>query len=128
MRKLQNFQPGLVTKTFFSTYDDVSVINQGKCFIWAYLTFLLFKDVELWYMNSHAFVKYRGRFYDSERLQGVYNWQDLPATENGDDIAKRFTVEQFKHGWRGQPQRFNTSWGKLESEARKVLRHAQAPI
>ncbi len=128
MKKLQRFQPGIVTKSFFSTYDDVSVINEGECFIWAYLVFLLFKDVELWYMNSHAFVKYRGRFYDSERLRGVSDWQDLPATENGDDVAKRFTVAQFKHGWRGQPQRFNTTWEKLESGVRKVLRSAEASL
>lgn len=129
MKKLQNFQPSLVTETFFSGYDHPSHINDGECFIWAYLTFLIFKDVEMWYMDCHAFVKYRGRFYDSERLNGVEDWQDLPATEGGGSVAKRYTVEQFKYGWRGQPKlRLNTSWEELEGYARKVLRREQTSL
>lgn len=120
MKKLTPFKPALITKTFFKNYDP-SVINEGECFIWAYLAHLIFKDVEIWYLDCHAFVKYRGKFYDSERPRGVSDWQDLPATEDGSEPARRRNVSTFKKYWASQPKRFDTSWAELESKARKVL-------
>lgn len=121
MKKLQNFKPSLVTKEFFPGYQDVSVINEGECFIWAYLAHSLFIDVELWYNGSHAFVKYHGRFYDSEVLRGSPDWADLPATEGG-GIPRRVSVKEFQVGWKGQPKWYGTSWVKLERDAQKVIR------
>lgn len=121
MKKLQSFKPSLVTKEFFSDYKDVSVINEGECFIWAYLAHHIFIDVELWYNSSHAFVKHRGRFYDSETLKGSPDWADLPATEGG-GIPRKVSVNGFQEGWKGQPKWYGTSWAKLESQARKLIR------
>jgi len=128
VKKLPNFKPSLITKEFFSSYKDVSVINEGECFIWAYLAHLIFKDVELWDVNCHAFVRYRGRFYDSETLRGSPDWQDLPATEGYDYPAVRMSATKFKKEWRGQPRDFDTSWEELEARARKVLRREQASL
>lgn len=127
MRKLQTFKPSLVTKKFFSDYKDVAVINEGECFIWAYTAYVMFQDVELWYNNHHAFVKYRGRFYDSERLRGVSDWRDLPATEGG-GLASRTSIVSFKKEWGRNPYQFATTWEKIESKARKVLRREQASL
>src|SRR4051812_16795567 len=124
MRKLQTFRPTLITREFFSSYRDVSIINDGECFIWAYSAYVIFGDVEVWYNNHHAFVKHRGRFYDSERLKGVSSWQDLPATKGGGPAA-RTTIVSFKKAWAHNPMSFGTTWEKIESNARKVLRRAQ---
>lgn len=125
MRKLIHFRPSLVTKEFFPDYRDVSVINEGECFIWAYLAHLIFLDVEIWDVSCHAFVKYRGRFYDSEILRGSPDWQDLPATEDAEFPARKHSVASFKKEWRANPKWFDTSWSEIEARARKVLRRAQ---
>ncbi len=121
MKKLQSFKPSLITKEFFPGYKDVSIINEGECFIWAYMAYLLFEDIEIWYNEHHAFVKYRGRFYDSEVLKGSRDWQDLPATEGGGPPI-RSSVKNFKHEWRDNPRDFGTSWKALEARARRALR------
>ena len=124
MKKLSQFKPSLVTKEFFPEYKDVSVINEGECFIWAYLAHLLFLDVEIWFNDCHAFVRHRGRFYDSERLKGSLDWADLPATEGG-GVPKRYSIKDFRHEWTTQPKRFGTTWEEIEGRARKLLRSKQ---
>lgn len=124
MKKLTPFNPRLITEKFFSHHKTPDTINEGECFIWAYLAHLVFKDVEIWYMNAHAFVRYRGRFYDSERLNGVAEWKYLPATKHGDSEARRRKPETFKRYWASQPKRFKTSWREIESKAKGLLRHA----
>lgn len=126
MRKLIHFKPSLVTREFFPEYKDVSVINEGECFIWAYYAFLLFRDVELWSVNCHAFVKHHGRFYDSEVLRGSPDWQDLPATEGAYGRPCKHTVPHFKKYWGGPWNRKKIgSWKAIEKMAGKILRHAQ---
>jgi hypothetical protein len=127
VKKLPTFKPSLVTKEFFSGYDDVSVINEGECFIWAYTAYVIFQGVEVWYNDHHAFVKYRNRFFDSERLKGVSDWRDLPATEGG-GMAAKTSIVNFKKAWAHNPRNFGTSWDQIEANARKVLRREQASI
>lgn len=123
MKKLRQFNPSLITKTFFKHHKSPSDINEGECFIWAYLAHLIFKDVEIWYMNAHAFVRYRGKFYDSERPNGVAEWKYLPATKHGHTEARRRKVDTFKRYWATQPGRFETTWKEIESKAKELLRH-----
>ena len=123
MRKLTPLTPSLIPKKFFKHHKSPDTINEGECFIWAYLSHLVFKDVEIWYMNTHAFIRYRGKFYDSERLKGESDWRDLPATKCGTTVAKRYSVERFKRYWHSQPRRFETTWQEIEAKARELLRH-----
>jgi len=125
MKKLSYFRPSLVTKSIFPTYRDPAIVNEGECFIWAYSAFLIFDNVELYYVNCHAFVKYRKRFYDSEMLRGSTDWQDLPATSGCSCPPIKVSPQIFKVAWGDQPQRFNTSWRKIEASARRVLKNAQ---
>lgn len=85
MMKLSQFQPELVTKAFpeVDLKADPAKINRGLCMRWAYMAFHMFEGVELWDYGSHAFIRYQGKFYDSERLQGVEDWKDLPACNFG---------------------------------------------
>ena len=123
MKKLSNFRPGRICPHFFSHCKDPKEINKGECFIWAYLAHLLHVGVEIWYVDCHAFVRYKGKFYDSENLKGVRDWRDLPATEGCRLPAQHYTAHEFKKGWRTQPKRFQTSWIQIELDAKEYLKH-----
>jgi len=133
MRKITPFQPHLITPTFFAQYQqDPSVINQGRCFIWAYLAFKLFKSVQLWHTPNHAFVKYQKNFYDSQTLQGVSDWAHLPIHQYRQKtfpkyllIAIRLSEKEFHFEWGNQLYRFDVSWSGLSEQARQVLRKYQ---
>lgn len=126
-----------INRTFFPEYKDVSVINEGECFLWAYITFKVYKDVELWDMGAHAFVRSKldGKFYDSERPQGEEDWKDLPATNFGEGCgcsvcqrpAKQYkTIVRFKKSWTGMTKRFGVKWEEVDANIHKVLReHAK---
>lgn len=122
MKKLPTFRPSLVTKEFFPSYKNVAEINMGECFIWAYAAYCMFDYVHLWHLNCHAFVKYRGRFYDSEVLKGSPYWQDLPATEGGDyPAAPASSVQYFKTEW-GSPKVYGITWAQIEKKAEQAIR------
>jgi hypothetical protein len=120
MKKLPHFKPSLVTKAFFPHHHP-SYINEGECFIWAYYASLLFKDVRLWHLSHHAFVRYHGRFYDSEVLRGSPDWQDLPATKCSYPCRPEpVSVQQFKDRW-NFIHLYNVSWEKMEADAQRFL-------
>lgn len=121
-----------INRTFFPEYLDVAVINQGECFLWAYLAYRLYKNVELWDMGSHAFVRDRvtGKFYDSEKPNGEEDWQELPATNWGkgcgcprcQEPARHFkTARKFRYAWRGCAKRHHVRCKKLHQEIKKVI-------
>src|SRR5277367_4864929 len=76
------FAPQVVIQTFPEDYlrHDPATINCGNCMRWAYVCYRLFDRIQLWTFGCHAFVQHDGLFYDSERLEGVKSWRDLPAT------------------------------------------------
>jgi len=130
VKKLIRFQPELITEKFFKGIHP-SAINKGRCFKWAYLTHRVFDKTELWSHGSHAFIKYGRKFYDSEAPKGVYDWKDLPATNNGRGCgcrrcalpAKRMYVPIFKYNWRGMQQRFNVEWDELDLQALEFIKN-----
>ena len=122
-----------INDTFFPEYRDVSVINMGECFLWAYIAYRLYKNVELWDMGAHAFVRSKvdGKFYDSERPQGEEEWERLPATFDGtgcgcsrcEQPARKFkTAGNFRRGWRGCAKRFGVKWREVHEQIKKVIR------
>ena len=122
MRKLKNFDPNFITETFFSEIDPEE-INMGQCFQWAYLAYNLFENVELWDLPHHAFVKYKGKYYDSECPNGEKDWRDLPASNWGRwyKTPRRQTPSAFKRDWFLQTKRFDTSWNELETLAKELI-------
>lgn len=126
MSRLRQFNPDLVTNTIFKDTDK-SIINFGQCFIWAYSAYLIFADLKLCGVDCHAFVKHKGKFYDSDKPHGVRYWNDLPASKfSVDDYYSHHSVEEFKETWQGQLSRFATSWNQIESNAKKVLQQERA--
>lgn len=128
MNKLPIFKPSLITNEIFPKGTSPEVINYGKCFIWAYSAFLIFKDIDLCDVDCHAFVLYKGRFYDSETLRGSVDWRDLPATRFASTTAKVWSPGRFKREWRGNPKKYGTTWKAIEANAQKVLERVQATI
>jgi len=131
MKKLHGpLNVDFINKTFFKEYKDVAVINQGECFLWAYIAYRLYKNVELWDMECHAFVrdKVTGKFYDSERPLGEENWKDLPATNFGigpsyrqDTVHKFGIARTFRYNWRDSAKRFRVNWKRLHQRIKRVI-------
>lgn len=134
MRKLDGrLNVAFINKRFFPDYLDVSVINEGECFVWAYIAYRLYSNLELWDMEAHAFVRCRktGKFYDSERPKGVVDWRDLPATNFGmgcgcytcqTPASKYRSVATFRDAWERQRKRFNIDFQKIDQEIKQVLK------
>ena len=126
MNRSLNFNPEFVTKTIFPDVDR-SIINFGRCFIWAYSAHLIFANVKLCSIDCHAFVKYKGKFYDSDRPQGVLHWDALPASSFTMFKSYRsHRVSDFKKEWGKQPARFKTSWKEIERKALQALHILQS--
>lgn len=122
VKKLPDFKASFITETFFPDTDP-SDINCGQCFQWAYLAFSLFDGVELYDLPHHAFVKYKGKYYDSECPEGEEDWRELPACNWGlwFDSPVPHTPASFKREWRSQVRRFKTSWDALEKAAVETI-------
>lgn len=133
MKKLNGpLDVGFINRTFFSDYYDVSVINQGECFRWAYIAYRLYNDVELWDIPSHAFVRSKttGLYYDSETPDGEVDWRDLPATNFGvgcgcgrcGEPPRHFKVLGFfRFVWRGMAKRYETDWHLLNQQITELI-------
>lgn len=122
--RLSRLKFNAITKYHFPK-DIPFKINQGRCFAWAYIAYCTFPNVQLCSTDIHAFIKYRGKFYDAERLTGVKDWKELPAAYKGkhpfydSPLELRFhSKESFKKAWSGQPARFSLSWRGLELKAK----------
>ena len=120
-----------INRTFFPD-DIVEDINKGRCFLWAYLAFRLYKNTRLCDMGSHAFVysKDTKKFYDSERPLGEKSWKDLPATNFGVGCGcgrctkGRVTYKiprKFRKSWKFMTEHHNVDWQKIHQQIKKVL-------
>lgn len=123
---------GFINRNFFpNDLDDLHYINEGRCFLWAYIAFQLYQGVQLWDFGTHAFVRYRGKFYDSERPLGEPDWRDLPATNFGKGCgcdrckkpAARLTVNQFKDNknWGKNAKNRNIKWADVRAQVQQVV-------
>lgn len=77
-----------IPKTPFDRKRRAKNINSGRCMIWAYRMYTRLPGSEIWITDryGHVFIKYRGRFYDSESKYGAKVWQKL-------EIFKNFTMK-----------------------------------
>jgi len=82
---MKRLNANLITNTFFPEYvERPYIINCGLCFEWAYIAYMLFDDIELWSNKNHAFIKYNGKFYDSESPEGVCDLEILNCNASFD--------------------------------------------
>ncbi len=58
--------------------------------------------MELWSHESHAFIKYRGKFYDSETLNGIKNYRRIRTVRDHSGMgpsAVKMTASEFMAYW-----------------------------
>lgn len=127
MQKLAKFQPALVTKEFFPEFiNNPRRINFGRCFIWAYVASQMFENVELWDTDMHAFVRYMGKFYDSETLNGTVEWQELPIvrdfgyTSASHEASPRSLPDYFSL-WEESREQFNVNWSEIDRKIEEIV-------
>jgi hypothetical protein len=125
--KLSHFNPAAITEIHFP-HTVIESINYGRCFIWAYLCYSTFDNVELWTTDWHAFVKHNGKFYDSEVPNGIEDWKLLPTCARFclmspahyyQQNAYSQTPHEFREFWREDQvcDYGYSSWDALERKA-----------
>ncbi|MGH2481370.1 MAG: hypothetical protein ACRDHW_17085, partial [Ktedonobacteraceae bacterium] len=126
----QTIDVPFVNRTFFPNDKDPSAINKGRCFLWAYIAFRLYKGVELWSFGSHAFVKQGDRFYDSVSPKGERDWKNLPACNfgRGCGCPHCVTTEQVspktfksREYWGKNARNRNIVWKDVREQVQRVV-------
>ena len=102
----------------------------GSCFKWAWIVHLLdtVPKAELYTMvvgGGHAFVKIGGKYYDPEVPNGVGDWRDLPAFQDGavyeDEDVVHQSPTQFQNFW--NQEGYEPNFKSLAALASKVYSH-----
>lgn len=100
-----------ITKTYFYDFEDISVINTGWCYVWAWLARLRYPRAELWVFDDadhmHAFVRVGNLWYDAERPKGVNRISDLPFFQDHD------IVRPWENAYRFSDQSYQEAWGRM---------------
>jgi hypothetical protein len=104
-------------RTKYFPGQSASGINEGNCFIWAYIVKALYPHAKLYSASGHAFIKIGNKFYDSERPLGVLTWKQLKATSYCDPLDEE-VIEQSKDSFRNY-------WGFTENVVKKVMLGAE---
>jgi hypothetical protein len=93
MRKLPGKIDGrLITREFFPEMVGMeSEINRGNCYRWAYIAYILYKDVSLYSNDAHAFAYQYGKFFDSESPSGVTRMESLKCN--------KYNCKKSCHSW-----------------------------
>lgn len=122
-----------ITRTFFpKDIHNPAEINKGRCFLFAYITYRIYKDARLYDYGVHAFIQSKSnkKFYDSERVSGEKDWRDLPATNFGlgcfcIDCQKPArpirTATRFKSIWKKMADKYGIDWKEVNRQIEKVL-------
>jgi hypothetical protein len=76
------FSSTFISKIFYKDRfesKNLSAINYGECFDWAYIAWCLFAETELTINYGHAWIKAKDKHYDSETIRGVQYSIDVPS-------------------------------------------------
>ncbi len=92
-----------INQVFFDHYrlKTPAAINKGWCFRWAYIAHCLYGGKLCSIFDYHAFIKIDDLYYDSETLDGVSDWTELPCLGNLKP-GSTYTVhslEEFLNFW-----------------------------
>ena len=80
-------------------------LAHGFCFYYAYIFYKVLGGDLYTHMTpdlaGHAFIKYRGKFYDGDNTQGVLDWRDLqPYLKRANEsYLSKQSPSQFKKRW-----------------------------
>lgn len=108
-----------ITSRYFYDFEDRRIINMGYCFCWAWIAYLAYARSELIHVEieqgcglSHAMVKIRNLYFDSDHPRGIRNplrsrWVSTNTTKN--DCPRFFVISErdFRQQWNWRGQKFN---------------------
>jgi hypothetical protein len=120
------------TTWFPNDLNNLQEINNGRCFLWAYIAHGLYEHAQLCDIGAHAFIysKLDKKFYDSEKPNGEADWVDLRATNFGQGCGcyvcgkgKRTyrSVDRFIESWSSSARRFKVDWDMLNLQIENEL-------
>ncbi len=107
---------------------DPRRINQGYCFIWAYLFWTLAKDkMEVRFKSNynHVVVHTGGRFYDSEHINGMSELSKMPFFEARRALeADDYNIVEMAQYWASNGLQAHKFRGLMRVSARNLYRKA----
>ena len=128
---------GYINRTFFpNDLNNLREINNGRCFLWAYIAYELYEHAQLCDIGAHAFIhsKLDDKFYDSEKPDGECDWVDLRATNFGKGCGcptcgkgKRTyqrtyrSLDKFISSWTRMAEIFKVDWEKVNQQIEDEL-------
>lgn len=131
---LREFDAEFITAVFFTNEyrnNNLISINSGRCYDWAYYAVRTFSHlpIELYSTESHAYVKYEDRYYDSEAPRGVEKWNRLRTNAWWSGYHRRMDLEGFKKLWDsiGAGKRYHWD-SELEENMKRILGRYYRPI
>lgn len=133
IRVPKQFNGAFITRHFFPSFlenDNVSAINSGYCYDWAYYGHRLF-GADLWTTDYHAWCRYGQKYHDSETGKyGVNNFMNLGCNRRNafplpweEKAPQSLSLEDFKAFWKPYSDRAaHNHWkSSLEPKLRKIL-------
>jgi len=131
IRTPHQFNGLFITRHFFPKYlkyNNVSAINSGRCYDWAYFAYRMFPNVQLWTTDYHAWIQVGKKFYDSETKAGVSNFMLLGCNKRHaptpweDQPPIRASVLWFKSFWDKHGGGYKRHWDSmLEADLKEIL-------
>jgi len=129
-----SFNGRFITRHLFRHYfnnGNISEINRGRCYDWAYMAYRLFPNVSLWTTDYHAWVEAKDRHWDSETHKGVVNFMRLRCNERNtsphcppwdEQEPVIMNLYDFKNFWDRFGRGHRRHWGTLlESNLKDTL-------
>lgn len=101
-----------ITETYFSEFEDRNQINDGWCYVWAWLASLAYPEAQLISFDggsegAHAFIQIGDLYFDSSFPCGAIdpiqlNYFDGTVFSSPDDGYLLYqTPDEYKGWWRG---------------------------
>jgi hypothetical protein len=118
-----------INRTFFiDDLKSIHIINQGRCFVWAYIAAKLYNHIDIWDTPRHAFVRSKldNKYYDAECTSGVVNWKDLRVCNYFSDYYSESNIQidlaSYKKRWNRSAEFYDINWDKLNKSINNILK------
>jgi hypothetical protein len=101
-----------ITETYFRSFEDRNQINDGWCYVWAWLAKLAHPEAQLISFDggvdgAHAFIQIGDLYFDSSFPCGAVDpvqfafFNGEPFSSPDDGYLLHQTPQEFKAWWRG---------------------------
>lgn len=115
----KKFSATFVNLVFFPEYaeDELPLINRGRCYDWAYISYCLWYGVKLWSSWRHAWIQVGDKFFDCEAVNGVSSYEELPCNLRARKCkAELLATTDFQNYWNANGGGKQYHWHNLIME------------